>query len=150
MKPVIPYEPWLVPIASKLRKSLTYSERILWNHLKGKALMSYDFHRQKPIFTYIVDFYCPELRLAIEVDGQSHIGKEERDAIRQEAIESFGVHFLRFDGLQVKHKPDEVIGTIIAWIESYEERKGVPDIVVKRREMCSKPRHRVEIAKKDA
>lgn len=102
--------------------------------------MSYDFHRQKPIFTYIVDFYCPELRLAIEVDGLSHIGKEERDALRQEAIESFGVHFLRFDGLLVKHKPDEVIGTIIAWIESYEARYGVPDIVVNRREKGKKSR----------
>jgi very-short-patch-repair endonuclease len=112
---------------------LTYSERILWNHLKGKALMCYDFHRQKPIFTYIVDFYCPELRLAIEVDGQSHLRNGERDAIRQEAIESFGVHFLRFDGLQVKHQPNEVIATIVAWIENYEARCGVPEIVVKRR-----------------
>jgi very-short-patch-repair endonuclease len=95
--------------------------------------MSYDFHRQKPIFTYIVDFYCPELRLAIEVDGQSHLRNGERDAIRQEAIESFGVHFLRFDGLQVKHQPNEVIATIVAWIENYEARCGVPEIVVKRR-----------------
>lgn len=96
--------------------------------------MGYDFHRQKPIFTYIVDFYCPELRLAIEVDGSSHIGNEEKDVLRQEAIEGYGVHFLRFDDLLVKQKPHVVVATIIAWIESYEEKNGVPEIVVRRRE----------------
>jgi very-short-patch-repair endonuclease len=96
--------------------------------------MGYDFHRQKPVLTYVVDFYCPELMLAIEVDGNSHIGNEKKDTLRQEAIEEKGVHFLRFDGLLVRHQPDVVIHTIVAWIVSYEEKYGIPDIVVKRRE----------------
>jgi very-short-patch-repair endonuclease len=96
--------------------------------------MGYDFHRQKPVLTYVVDFYCPELMLAIEVDGNSHIGNEKKDTLRQEAIEEKGVHFLRFDGLLVRHQPDVVIHTIVAWIVSYEEKYGLPDIVVKRRE----------------
>jgi very-short-patch-repair endonuclease len=134
LKPKIPYQPFIVPLAHKLRKTLTYSERILWNHLKGKALMQYDFHRQKPVLTYVVDFYCPELMLAIEVDGSSHIGNEEKDALRQKVIEERGIRFLRFDGLLVRHQPEVVVNAIVAWIVNYEEKYGIPEIIVKRRE----------------
>ena len=58
-------------------------------------MMGYDFHRQKPIDEYIVDFFCPELGLIIEIDGESHTDRI-KDQRRQERLESLGFHFLRF------------------------------------------------------
>jgi very-short-patch-repair endonuclease len=69
---ILPYSPNLKELARKLRKSSTLSEVLLWRHLKGKQMLGYDFHRQKPIDNYIVDFFCKDLMLAIEIDGVSH------------------------------------------------------------------------------
>ncbi len=82
--------------------------------------MRYDFHRQKPIDRFIVDFYCPKMRLAIEIDGDSHFMKEERDAERQQRLEELGVHLLRFDDLDVKFQMDRVLKTIQEWIEQHQ------------------------------
>jgi len=70
---------------------------LLWIFLKGKQINGFDFHRQKSIGNYIVDFFCNELSLAIEIDGESHYGNEEKDNERQIEIEKCGVKFLRFD-----------------------------------------------------
>jgi very-short-patch-repair endonuclease len=116
MKKIIPYEPYLVPIANKLRKSMTYSERLIWNRIKNKQLMGYDFHRQKPILKFIVDFYCYELMLAIEIDGITHFDNGNRDQLRQEVIETLGINFLRFDALEVVKNPDSTVQSIGNWI----------------------------------
>ena len=76
---IIPYNPKLKKLARKLRNKSTKSEVLLWNYLKGRQIKGFDFHRQKPIGNYIVDFYCSELLLAIEIDGESHYGNEEKD-----------------------------------------------------------------------
>ena len=68
---IIPYNPKLKPLARKLRKNSTLSEILLWKQIKGKKL-GCEFHRQVPINNYIVDFYCHELNLVIEIDGDSH------------------------------------------------------------------------------
>ena len=60
--------------ARELRKRMTPCEKILWERLKGKYLLDYKFRRQHPIYKYIVDFYCHQLRLVIEVDGSVHPG----------------------------------------------------------------------------
>ncbi|MDP2993407.1 MAG: DUF559 domain-containing protein, partial [Deltaproteobacteria bacterium] len=73
------YNPKLKELARRLRNSSTLSEVLLWNHLKGKQMKGYDFHRQKPIDNYIVDFFCTKLRLIIEIDGDSHLFKGEED-----------------------------------------------------------------------
>jgi very-short-patch-repair endonuclease len=98
---IIPYNPKLKDLARKLRKESTLSEVLLWKKLKGKAF-GVEFHRQVPIYEFIVDFYCHELRLAIEIDGYSHDEKFEYDLIRQEKLESLGVGFLRFNDIDVK------------------------------------------------
>jgi very-short-patch-repair endonuclease len=108
---IIPYNPNLVPLARKLRNNSTLSEVLLWQKIKGKK-MGYDFDRQKPILNYIVDFYCRDLLLAIEIDGNSHDHKAKEDLRRQERIESFGVTFIRFDDLEVKKNMDEVLQTL--------------------------------------
>jgi very-short-patch-repair endonuclease len=95
---------------------------MLWKELKGKNVLGHDFHRQKPIGQYVVDFYCPRLALAVEIDGVSHEGREELDRERQIAIESLGVRFLRFDDLEVKENIDGVVQAIENWIRAQERR----------------------------
>jgi very-short-patch-repair endonuclease len=114
---IIPYNPDLREIAKKLRKNPTASENILWKELKGRKVKGLDFDRQKPIDNFIVDFYCKDLKLAIEVDGSSHIGKEVWDLERQTVLESFGISFLRFSDIKVIYNLEEVIKAIELWVE---------------------------------
>ena len=115
---IIPYHPKLKELAKKLRKNMTLGEVLLWNELKQKRMLGYDFDRQKPIDNFIVDFYCKDLQLAIEVDGNSHNSDEaiEKDVIRQKRLESLGVKFLRFDDIEVKKDMVNVLRTIEFWI----------------------------------
>ena len=115
---IIPYNPKLKQFARKLRNHSTKSEVLLWNYLKGKQIKGYDFHRQKPVGKYIVDFFCSELLLAIEIDGESHYGNEEKDNIRQKEIEKYGITFLRFDEIEIYYKLDSVMDTIEKWVEN--------------------------------
>ena len=96
MKAIIPYNPKLKKLASELRKNSTLSEIVLWKHLKGKQIDGLDFHRQKPINNFIVDFYCPEYRLALEIDGITHQGKEIYDAKREIILKKMGVTIIHF------------------------------------------------------
>ena len=100
-KKIIPYNPELVALARELRNNPTFSECVLWKHLKRKQMRGYDFDRQKPIDNYIVDFFGNELMLAIEIEGDSHNERIEDDKRRQECLEELGVSFLRFDGFYV-------------------------------------------------
>ena len=98
---IIPYNPKLKEYAKELRKNSTLSEVILWKNIKNNAL-GVQFHRQVPMLEYIVDFYCHELMLAIEIDGDSHLYKYEYDVKRQGELEKEGIIFLRFTDLDVK------------------------------------------------
>jgi len=79
---IIPYNLKLKQFARELRNNSTLSEVLLWRQVKGQAL-KYEFHRQVPIDEFIVDFYCHELMLAIEIDGNSHNDKFNYDMNRQ-------------------------------------------------------------------
>ncbi len=103
---------------------MTLSEILLWNQLKQKQMMGCDFHRQKPVDEYVVDFFCPELLLAIEIDGQSHERKLEKDSERQREIEALGVEFLRFEDDEVKKNLEGVLWEIREWIERHERREA--------------------------
>ena len=92
---------------------------MLWNYLKKKQMLGYDFDRQRPIDNYIVDFYCKDLRLAIEVDGESRYGREDRDRLRDKRLNELGVTLLRFDNLDIIYKLDQVIESIENWIKTY-------------------------------
>jgi very-short-patch-repair endonuclease len=120
---IIPYNPKLKQIARKLRNNSTLSEILLWKQLRGKQIMGYDFHRQKPLDEYIVDFLCNELMLAVEIDGDSHRDEDvfKNDVKRQKRLEEFGISFLRFTDIQVKTDIRDVMDTIDGWIELYEE-----------------------------
>ncbi len=111
------YNPKLKDIARKLRENSTLSEVLLWQMLKNKQMLGYDFHRQKPIDEYIVDFFCTRLKLIIEIDGESHGERFEEDRIRQANLESLGFYFLRFWDSEVKQNLEGVVLTIKEWIE---------------------------------
>ena len=98
---IIPYNPKLKEYAKQLRNNSTLSEVLLWQKIKNKAL-GVQFHRQVPIKEYIVDFYCNELMLAIEIDGDSHLYKYDYDQKRQGELEHLGITFLRFSDFDVK------------------------------------------------
>ena len=123
---ILPYSPRLKLVARNLRNNSTLAEIILWNELKQKRMLGYDFHRQKPIDNFVVDFFCPELLLAIEVDGNSHEGRIQHDEERQRLIERFGIEFLRFDDLDVKHRLEGVLTTIEDWIRTREKKNTHP------------------------
>jgi very-short-patch-repair endonuclease len=116
---IIDYERYLKELARKLRQNMTLGEVLLWQRLKRKQMRGYDFDRQRPIDRYIVDFYCKDLKLAIEIDGSSHDGEEAKinDDIRQERLESLGVRFLRFNDIDVKRNMEMVVDSIKLWID---------------------------------
>ena len=105
----IHYDPKLKQLSRDLRKNSTLSEVLFWNQVKGRKIKGYQFMRQKPILNYIVDFYCGKLKLVVEIDGESHIGKEENDEYRQSKIEGLGIKFLRFSDPDVKKNINGVI-----------------------------------------
>jgi very-short-patch-repair endonuclease len=113
---IIPYNPELKDLAKELRRNMTLSEVLLWNELKQKQMSGYDFDRQRPISNFIVDFYCKELSLAIEIDGDTHIYKYDYDDERQRTLEKLGVHFLRFEDIEVKRNMNNVLRVIEDWI----------------------------------
>ena len=119
----VPYRPDLTGKARRLRKESTVSEKILWKHLRKKQIGGFDFDRQRPVGNCIVDFFCKELLLAIEVDGISHNGHEKDDQIRQKILEKEGIRFLRFTDRQVKENPAGVVESIKQWIEEEGKNK---------------------------
>lgn len=114
---IIPYDPELREYARQLRKNSTLSEVILWQNIKRRAL-GVQFHRQVPMLSYIVDFYCHEIGLAIEIDGSSHDHKFLYDAKRQGRLEAEGVQFIRLTDREVKK---ELFSVLLALEEKVRE-----------------------------
>jgi very-short-patch-repair endonuclease len=141
IRKIIPYNPKLKELAKKLRQNMTYSEVKLWNEIKNGQLMGYDFDRQRPVGNYIVDFYCKDLLLALEVDGITHLDEKiiQKDEIRQGELEMMGVRFLRFDALLVVNKVEAVVREIERWILDYEKNHGVNEFVKRKRIALANP-----------
>jgi len=120
---IIPYNPKLKQFARQLRNNSTKSEIILWMQLKGKKMMGYDFHRQKPLDNYIADFFCNELMLVIEIDGYSHLLDEvqAKDAIKEKKLNELGIYVLRIPDSDVFHDLDNVLLSIKSYITEYEK-----------------------------
>jgi very-short-patch-repair endonuclease len=115
----LPYNPRLRALSRDLRRNGTLGEALLWKEIRARSLGP-EFHRQVPIHEYIVDFFCPELRLAIEVDGCTHLNEEvyAHDLQRQAALERLGVHFLRFQETEVRDNLEGVVDWIKTWLET--------------------------------
>ena len=106
---IIAYRSSLRQRARDLRAHLTLAEVLLWNCIKRRQIEGCDFDRQRPLGAYIVDFYCKELRLAIEVDGSSHDYKGEYDIRRRLDLESLGIHIVRYADREIRKNTDSVV-----------------------------------------
>jgi very-short-patch-repair endonuclease len=95
------------------------AEIILWSRIRRKQIEGCRFRRQYSVGPYILDFYCPELKLAIEIDGDSHFQKDanEYDKNREEEIKRLGVQFVRFQNIEVYNNLNGVLQTIYEKIE---------------------------------
>ncbi|MBK7883220.1 MAG: endonuclease domain-containing protein [Chitinophagaceae bacterium] len=85
------------------RKSLTEAENTLWNILRNRGFMELKFRRQHPVMSYIADFYCHELKLIIEVDGEYHFTPEQKikDKIRTQELSAQSFHAVRFSNNEI-------------------------------------------------
>ena len=104
----------LQPLSRQLRENMTDAERHLWAKVRMKQLRGYQFYRQKPIGDYIVDFFCSEAKLVIEIDGGQHFSDEtsQYDKIRDEYMNSLGLRVLRFTNTDVLTNTDGVVERI--------------------------------------
>jgi len=102
-------------LRQNLRNNMPPAERILWSKLKGKQLEKYKFRRQHSIEDFVLDFYCPQAGLAIELDGDSHYDtdKPEYDAERSRKIELHGIKIIRFTNTEVYDSLDGVVDQIL-------------------------------------
>ena len=100
--------------ASELRKNMTEAEKILWTALRRKQVKGKRFRRQHPIDIFIVDFYCHDSKLVIEVDGGVHQEKEQKeyDIGRSDELEKHGLKVIRFTNEQIKNNLAEVLKKI--------------------------------------
>jgi very-short-patch-repair endonuclease len=108
------FNPIILQHAREMRHPQTPAEATIWRHLRNRNL-EFKFRRQHPIERFIVDFYCAEVKLCIEIDGDSHLeqGQKEYDAARTEVLESIGCNVIRFTNNDVRYNIDAVAQEIL-------------------------------------
>ena len=124
MTPYNNYNKRLKQFARNLRNQSSKAEIILWSRvLRNRSIMGYQFLRQRPIDKFIVDFFCKELKLVIEVDGLTHTFEEnfEKEFNRQKRLEDLGYVVIRFSDDEVLNHRDNVLRTLSGYIEIQEE-----------------------------
>ncbi len=111
---MLEYDAPLKRLARRLRSGMTEAEHRLWFNLRRKQLDGVPCYRQKPIGPYIVDFYLPEIRLVIEIDGSQHLTETgmEADRTRTAYLEGLGLKVVRFDNRQVLQETHAVLEVI--------------------------------------
>jgi very-short-patch-repair endonuclease len=108
----------LLKRARVLRVTMTKAEIILWSRLRSKKLYGYKFRRQEPIFDYIVDFFCHELRLIVEVDGEMHSLEEQKDydKKRDKILNLNGYYIIRLSNFEIESDTDSAVNKIKSYI----------------------------------
>ncbi|MBE9214711.1 DUF559 domain-containing protein [Plectonema cf. radiosum LEGE 06105] len=98
----------------KLRQNIVKAEKIIWDKIRNRQIEDCKFRRQYSVDKFVIDFYSPKLKLAIEIDGESHFmeGAVEYDRERQSYIKSFGIKFIRFTNNDVYDNLDGVLESI--------------------------------------
>ena len=100
---MLPYNKGLKQFARELRKNQTEAEAFLWMWLRKRQVKSCQFYRQRIICNYIVDFYCPDAKLVIEIDGSQHYSDEgkAKDSLRDCHLADLGIKVIRFSAREV-------------------------------------------------
>jgi very-short-patch-repair endonuclease len=106
--------------AHELRRIMTDAEKSLWKELKNRKIFKSRFRRQHPVDIFIVDFYCHEFKLAIEIDGEIHLNQEvaEYDDGRTHDLEKLGIRILRFTNQQVFTDMNTILREILQFVSS--------------------------------
>jgi len=101
-----------------LRRNMTKAEAVLWKKLRNRKIFNTKFRKQHPIYIFIVDFYCHEYKVVIEVDGEIHNNEETRqyDLGRAEVLTRFGLKVIRFTNEQILYDMESVITKILGEI----------------------------------
>ena len=96
--------------ARSLRRNETWAERTVWRWLRDRRFTGYKFRRQQPIGPYVLDFFCAEAKLAIELDGGQHglPSKKEHDEKRTEFLKESGIRVMRFWNGELRRQPEAV------------------------------------------
>jgi very-short-patch-repair endonuclease len=105
--------PALLERARAMRHEAAPAEQKLWECLRGRQMCGYKFRRQQVLGPFIADFFCAEVRLVIELDGESHGERQEYDAARTKRLERDGLHVIRFQNDDVFHFLDAVLQEIL-------------------------------------
>ncbi len=113
---------YIIELSREMRINPTRSEAILWNELKGKKVDGFKFRNQHPIHRYILDFFCYEKQLAIEVDGDIHKNRTDYDEYRDEYLKSAGIETLRITNEDVINNIDVVVEKIRVKLHSIAPR----------------------------
>lgn len=100
--------------ARTMRREMTRAEQKLWTQLRANRLEGFHIRRQQVVGDYIVDFYCHQAKLILEVDGSSHLTQVEADQLRQEMLEAMGLKALRLTNIEVMYHMDRVLAAILA------------------------------------
>lgn len=117
------YNSSLKDFARELRyESVSRAEKYLWKALLSKSKSGVKFKRQRPIYNFIVDFFSQEIKLIIEVDGNSHYSKPSYDAYRQNMLEQLGYVIIRFSEGEVLNQFQDVAKKIIHSIHCLKEK----------------------------
>ena len=103
---------YIIELARKMRNNLTPSEKIVWSEIKEKKINGHKFRKQHPVYRYILDFYCHEKKLAIEIDGDSHKERKDFDEYRDSYVRSIGIETLRFSNEEIQRNITYVIEVI--------------------------------------
>ncbi len=109
----LPYNPKLKERAKELRKAGNLSEVLFWQQVKNKKFKGYDFDRQKIIGNYIVDFYCTNCNVIIEIDGSSHDDKQDYDAKRDKYFKNLGLEVIHINDLDIKKNLNGVMEMLL-------------------------------------
>jgi very-short-patch-repair endonuclease len=107
-------DPRLLEFAREMRKEPTPAERRMWRLLRNRRLAGFRFRRQHPVGRYIADFYCAVARLVIELDGDTHVGNEEADRVREEYLRDRGLRVIRFWNFRFAEDGDAVLDAVYA------------------------------------
>jgi len=105
--------PEIEAAARRLRRNMTPAERKLWQALRGKKLAGMKFRAQHPVGRFILDFYCPARRLAIEVDGGVHDETLDYDEVRDEVLREYGYRVIRFRNEEIMEDLSLVLERIL-------------------------------------
>ena len=119
-----PFRPkYVTRLAQTMRKEPTQAESALWEYLRDRKIEDLKFKRQVPVGRFVLDFFCKEINMAIEIDGDSHRGKETYDANRDEILSSLGIKTIRIRNEDIENNIIHVLDTIRLYHNSLSRKR---------------------------